>query len=61
MSNRRTAIIGAALGATAVIAQSFDLPLSTEGLAVLIGRLIGGALMGAFVARVVMARFTGPG
>lgn len=57
----RTALIGAALGAGAILAQSFDLPASPEGFGVLVGRMIGGALVGAFVARVVMARFSGPG
>lgn len=57
----RTALIGAALGAVAVLAQSLDLPMSGEGVGVLLGRLIGGAVVGAFIAKVVMARFSGPG
>jgi hypothetical protein len=57
----RTLIVGAALGAAAVFLQSMNLPLSDDGLLVLAGRLVGGALMGAFIARVVMARVGGPG
>ena len=44
-----------------MLAQSLDLPISGEGVGVLLGRLIGGAVVGAFIAKVVMARFSGPG
>ena len=57
----RTNLVGAALGASAVLAQSLDVPLSVEGVGFVIGKMAVGAFIGAWIARVVMARFSGPG
>lgn len=54
----RTNFVGAALGAFAVLVQSLNAPASAEGFSLVIGKVIVGALVGAWIARVVMRRFS---
>jgi gas vesicle protein len=58
-NNTRALLVGALVGVLAVLSNSLDAPVTAEGVSFVIGKLLVGAAIGAYVGKAVSARISG--